>query len=198
MRIGVDCDGVLTDMSAYISKYGERYFRRKPRDLTGYSTREIFGCSAREDILFGLRYFPLYCRKWPPRPGAVEVVNRLHAQGHELYEITARMFVTKKGPVGWYSRRMFRTWIKEHGFRFEETYFCAEERSPEDKLAGCRRYAVDLMIDDKPEVALYLADNGVSVLLFDAPYNQAVGHKRITRVHDWEEIGRMIAGSDRG
>lgn len=193
MIIGVDCDGVLTDMSAYIWKYGEKYFHRKPGNLAGYNTREIFGCSAREDIRFGLRYFPVYCREWPPRPGAVETVNRLHAQGHRLYEITARMFATKKNPMGWYSRRMFRNWIREHGFLFDDAYFCSEEHSPEDKLAGCRKYKVDLMIDDKPEVALYLADNGIVVLLFDTLYNQGVEHENIIRVHDWEEIERVIS-----
>ena len=44
------------------------------------------------------------------------------------------------------------------------------------------------MIDDNPEVALFLAKNGVKVLLFDAPYNQNVIHPDITRVLDWKEI----------
>lgn len=196
MKIGVDCDGVLTDMSGYICQYGEAFFRRKPVNPAGYGARDIFGCSAKENLRFGLRYFPLYCRKWPPRPGAVEALGRLRAQGHRLYEITARMFVTKKSPLGWYSRRMFHTWIREHGFQFEDIYFCSEERSPEDKLAGCRQYGVDLMIDDKPEVALYLADNGMQVLLFDAPYNQETAHENLIRVYDWKDVERVIAALD--
>ena len=195
MKIGVDCDGVLTDMSAYICKYGEMYFHRKPGNLAGYGTREIFGCSAKEDIRFGLRYFFTYCKKWPPRAGAAEVINRLHGEGHKLYEITARMFVTQKNPLGWYSRHMFRNWVKEYGFQFEDICFCAEERAPEDKLSGCRKYGVDLMIDDKPEVALYLADHGIRVLLFDTLYNQGTEHENITRVYNWEDIGKVIVGS---
>lgn len=193
MKIGVDCDGVLTDMSAYIQSYGQRYFNRKPQNPAGYGVKEVFGCDEKENLRFGLRYFPFYCKKWPPRPGAAEAVRRLHAHGHRLYEITARMFVTRRDPLGWYSRRMFRTWIRRYGFSFEDICFCAEERSPEDKLAGCRQYGVDLMIDDKPEVALHLADNGVPVLLFDAPYNQGVSHENITRVYNWKEIGQVIA-----
>lgn len=192
MRIGVDCDGVLTDMSAYICKYGEIFFQRKPTNLAGYGTREIFGCSADEDIRFGLRYFFTYCKRWPPRSGAVDVLNRLRQKGHKLYEITARKFVTQKNPLGLYSRHMFRTWVKENGFQFEDIYFCEEEHAPEDKLSGCRKYAVDIMIDDKPDVALYLANQGIKVLLFDTLYNQGIDHQNIIRVRDWDDIEKKI------
>lgn len=192
MRIGVDCDGVLTDMSAYIWQFGEKYFKRKPSNLAGYSTREIFGCSEKEDIRFGLKYFFTYCRTWPPRPGAAEAVNGLRSQGHQLYEITARMFVTRKNPLGWYSRRLLLNWIGRHGFQFDDIYLCAEEHTLRDKLAGCRKYGVELMIDDKPDVALHLASHGVKVLLFDTAYNREVRRDDIIRVHDWEEIRQVI------
>lgn len=51
------------------------------------------------------------------------------------------------------------------------------------------------MIDDKPDIALFLAENGVHVLLFDAPYNKSVKHKNITRVHSWDDIYRYVNNS---
>ena len=192
MKIGVDCDGVLTDLSAYIFDCGEHYFGHEVIDTKPYNVSDIFQCSEKEEFRFWLRYFFPYCKKRPPRPGAVEVVNQLYAQGHQLYEITARMFVTKKNPLGWYSRRMFLNWIKQYGFPFENIYFCAEERAPADKLSGCRKYAVDLMIDDKPDVALYLANHGIRVLLFDTLYNQGIEHKNITRVYHWKDVEKII------
>lgn len=48
------------------------------------------------------------------------------------------------------------------------------------------------MIDDKPDVALYLADHGIKMLLFDTPYNREVKQDYFIRVHSWEDIERVI------
>lgn len=194
MRIGVDCDGVLTDMSAYICEYGEKWFKRKPTNPSGYSVSEVFGCSDREEFKFGLKYFFFYCKKWPPREQAVDIVKKLNAEGHTLYEITARKFVTMKNPLGWYSRFLYERWLKKNEFCFDDIYFCSEEFASEDKLAGCMKYKVDVMVEDRDNVALYLANNGVRVLLFDAPYNQGVSHENIVRVKCWEDVYEEISG----
>lgn len=193
MIIGVDCDGVLTDMSAYIYEYGEKYFKRKPCNLDGYSTAEIFDCSDKDEFRFGLRYFFTYCKKWSPRSGAVEIISKLNNDGHELYEITARKFVTMHNPLGWYSRFLYEQWLKKHCFSFKDIFYCSESNAPDDKLNGCRKHSVDLMIEDKPDVALHLADNGIKVLLFDTRYNQNVNHDNIVRVCDWNGVYEKIA-----
>lgn len=51
---------------------------------------------------------------------------------------------------------------------------------------------VNVMIDDRPEIVLYLAERGIQVLMMDAPYNQFVQHKNITRVLDWNDIYHKI------
>lgn len=192
MKIGIDADGVLTDMSQYYLVYGEKYFKRKPSDLSGYSVRDIFGCTSKQEFRFGLKYFIKYCKKWPPREHCAEVIDRLNRDGHQLYEITARKFVTMKNPLGWYSRHLFESWLKHYKMNFEDIFYCSESSSPTDKLNGCRRYDVKVMIDDRPNVALFLAENGIKVLLFDAPYNKDVVHQNIVRVADWEDIYRKI------
>jgi len=192
MRIGIDADGVLTDMTAFNVEYGQRFFKRPPLNEGGYSVKEIFGCSEKEEFRYGLYCFITYCKKWPPRPGCREVIELLNRDGHELYEITARKFTTMKNPIGWYSRHLFRRWVRKQGMHFREIYFCSESHSPEDKLTGCQKYAVDLMIDDKPEVAYYLAERGIRVLLYDTPYNQEVQGENIVRVRDWKEIYEYI------
>ena len=55
-------------------------------------------------------------------------------------------------------------------------------------MAGCHRYGIEFMIDDKPDVALYLAEKGIRVLLFDTEYNQGIMHDNIVRVYSWEDI----------
>lgn len=57
MIIGIDADGVLTDMSGFNYKYGEIFWRRKPVNLAGYNTAEIFRISRIQEFMFGLKCF---------------------------------------------------------------------------------------------------------------------------------------------
>lgn len=178
-------------MGFLIYKYGEKYFKRKPVNPDGYSVAEMFGCTEKDEMRFGLRYFFTYCKKWPPREGAVHFIKELGKE-NELYGITARKFVTMKNPLGWYSKYLFCRWMKRHGFRFEEFYFCSERNVAREKLIGCKTYNVDVMIDDTPDVAMYLAEHGIKVLLFDTGYNQNVKHDNIFRVNDWKDVYKRI------
>ncbi len=193
MRIGVDCDGVLTDLSAFYKEYGERFFRRKPDEPDGCSVSEMFGCSGRMEFIFGLRYFIPYCKKWPPRENAAEALRKLADDGHELYQITARKFATETGWLGRYSRELHEKWLEENNFSFKDIFYCSTNYAPEDKLAACRKYPIDVMIDDRPEVAWYLNNRGIRVLLFETPYNQRSYTPEAVRVKNWDEILTAVA-----
>lgn len=192
MNIGIDTDGVLTDLYAYNYSIGKRVLKREPDNPTGYDIRAMYGLSEKQEFLIGLKYFFKYCKKWPPREGAVEVIERLNAEGHQLYEITARKFVTKKTLLGKYSRHLLKKWYKRNGMHFAEIILCSEEHSPEEKLAGCIRSGTKIMIEDKPDVAELLNRNNIRVLLFDAPYNQETKGENIVRVCSWAEVEKVI------
>lgn len=191
MIIGVDCDGVLTDLNAYICKYGEKWFKRKPINPNAKEATEAFGCTKDEEFKFGLRYFFPYCRSFPPREGAIDALDKL-GKNNQIYSITARMFTTRKNLIGEYSRHLFRHWIKNNNFNFEKVYFCSEKATEKSKYRACKKYSVDVMIDDSPEIALYIAQKGIKVLLFDTGYNKEVVHENITRVYSWEDITQKI------
>lgn len=188
MVIGTDADGVLTDMSGFNYKYGEKFFGHKPTDPSGYTTAEIFGESKSREFLFGLRHFYDYCSRLEPRENAVNVLGKLRSEGNSMYVITARKFSTMNTPIGHLSRKLFRSWVDKNDLRFDDIFFCSEENTPSQKLEYCKRISADIMIDDKPDIALFLAESGMRVLLFDAPYNRSVEHKNITRVGSWEDI----------
>lgn len=192
MNIGIDTDGVLTDLYAYNYSIGKKVLKREPDNPTGYDVRAMYGISVKQELLIGLKYFFRYCKKCPPREGAVEVIGRLNAEGHQLYEITARKFVTKKTMLGKYSKHLLMKWYKRYGMHFAKIILCSEEHSPEEKLAGCIRSGVTLMIEDKPEVVELLDKNNIRVLMFDAPYNREVTGENVTRVKSWAEVERII------
>lgn len=192
MIIGIDADGVLTDMSGFNYKYGEIHWGHKPVKPDGYTTAELFGVSRSQELVFGLKYFREYCCKLEPRRHTREINRRLNSDGHILYEITARKFAVMNNPLGSFSRHLFKSWIRDNKLHFEDIFFCSERNTPAEKYAICQKISADIMIDDNPDIAMFLAQRGITVLLFDAPYNKNVTHKNITRVHDWDEIYRFI------
>lgn len=192
--VGIDADGVLTDMSGFLINDGRKYFKKEPVDPNAYHIRDIFGVSKRKETIYGLRGgLQRYCTQLEPREGCKEVIYKLNEEGYALHEITARKFTTKTGIIGTYYRKLFERWLKKHDLKFESIEYCSEEYSPRDKLLGCKKLNVDVMIEDKPDVALYLAQNGVNVLLVDAPYNKDLNHENIKRVYNWEEIYKEIS-----
>jgi len=192
MIIGVDADGVLVNMHEFNLREGKRYFKKEPVNSNAYSPKDMFGVSSKEEFLYGLKVFNKYCKSEPPMADVVEVITDFASKGYELHEITARKFTTYRNFWGAIYRRMFRKWLKRHNLSFRSIQFCSETYSPRDKLMACMKLDVDVMIEDKAEVAMFLAENGVQVLLFDAPYNQEIEHKNITRIYSWKQIHEII------
>lgn len=193
MRIGIDADGVLTNLWEYQSKAGERFFRRAAVAPEKLSVREMFGCSKVEELLFWLRYFPAYCRHCPPRRDVSAALQSLAGAEHQLYLITSRKFSANRTVLGACSKAWLRDWLSQNKLPFVDIRFCAEKNVNEEKLAACRQLGVDYMIDDNPAICEYLASRGVRVLMFDAPYNRMIEHPHLTRVTSWQDICTEIA-----
>lgn len=197
MNIGIDVDGVLLDTRQFMLEYGKRFFRREPVDPAGYTIEEMFGVSGVPVLLFGMRWFlPYYCRKYPPSPGAAEVYRELKDSGNMIWQITARKFALNPSPLGRYSHRALEGWLSRNGFCYDRLLLVDEKRAAQEKLGCCRKHGIDIMIEDNPDTALALAGNGIKVLLFDAPYNREAESENIVRVHNWDEAGRYLRGSN--
>ena len=189
--IGIDADGVLTDMYNFNLRKGKIILAREPVNPNGYNIKEMFNASKLE-ILKCAKTLPEYFNDEKPREKTEEFINRLNDDGEELHEITARMFVTNKGLLGKKARTSFTNWLKKNNLKFKSIQYCSETNSPRDKYIACNKLDVDVMIEDKPEVANYLNEKGVKVLLFDAPYNQEVKGENIIRIYNWDEAYKEI------
>lgn len=189
--IGVDADGVLTDMYNFNLRKGKMILAREPVNPNGYNIKEMFNASNLE-ILKCAKTLPEYFNDEKPREGTEEFIGRLNDDGEELHEITARMFVTNEGLIGKKARSAFENWLNKNNLKFKTIQYCSETYSPRDKYIACNKLNVDVMIEDKPEVANYLNEMGVKVLLVDAPYNQDVKGVNITRIYDWDQAYREL------
>ncbi len=193
MKIGIDVDGVLLDTSSFLQDYGSVFFRRQPVSPSAYTVEEMYEVSGSAVTMFGLRwFFPVYCRTYPPYAGAADVYASLRKEGHIILQITSRKLVTGHSPLAALSRFLLKRWLYRNRFCYHELILCGEEGVAAQKLRCCLEQQVQVMIEDHPDTALLLAQHGISVLLYDAPYNQHIRDARIQRVRNWEEIAAFF------
>ena len=94
MRIGIDIDGVLTDIEQWQLDYGSKFYFEKYgkeiQDNEGYETTDIFKADSSLDDEFWNEYFKDYSINVDVRRFASEVIKKLKQEGNEIYIITAR------------------------------------------------------------------------------------------------------------
>ena len=189
--VGCDADGILTNLSDHNLREGKKVFKRDPIKSNGYSLEEQFDLSNIPKLILYSKAFKIYinyCNNEKPREYVSEVINELKQENFDFNSITARKFATSNSSLGKLARKMFKQWLKKYDINFSTFNFCSEDRSPEEKLLSCKKLNVDAMIEDKPEVALYLANNGIKVIMIDAPYNLDTNHENIIHVSDWLQV----------
>lgn len=194
MKIGIDTDGVITDMLAFNTAYGREHLHREPACPAGRTLHEMYAFKRWKKPVFYIRAFRAYTRQCPPRAGAADVLRVLRAAGHEVISVTARYGTLSHTPFRAISRRALSRFYEENGLVFDKVVYCTEQAGEHSKKAACQRENITLAVDDDPDIALSLAESGIRVLLFDCPYNRDCTHENITRVTTWDEIAEAIAG----
>ncbi len=189
MRIGFDCDGVLS-----YTPFGRLAVHAPsivPELPPGYE--DLYRLPARGGRL---RQAVEYLRfAWRPMmPEAASVVRALAAR-HELYVVTARTLA---------GERLLRRWLRRHGV--EECFAGFRMappglRGPQHKLATARMLGIDAHIDDDPRTAYHLANNGVErVFLYDhaGAHGDAPLPPHLTLVRSLTEFAdALLATTDR-
>ena len=94
MNIGIDIDGVLTDVIRYACDYGSKYFFEKYGKLginiNAWSLKDMFNVTDEEDKKCWSTIVENYSINEPARPFASEIINKLKKEGNSIYIITAR------------------------------------------------------------------------------------------------------------
>jgi uncharacterized protein len=109
-----------------------------------------------------------------PYPGAVEAVRAWHDAGHFVLVATYR-------PGG--CTVATRTWLERIGLAHDEL------RCTEDKLATCRELAIDLVVDDAPDVLRAVVDAGLAAATIAHPWNEdVVAEEDVVAAPDWPAL----------
>lgn len=189
MRIGIDIDGVLTDIEQWQLDYGSKfYFEKYGKEIKnneGYETIDIFDVDSSLDDEFWNENFKSYSINVDVRKFAGEVIKKLKQDGNEIYIITARgSFLSHSSNVMSIeeNRNIVLEWLKRNKIEYDKIIF-----SPEDKLNICIDNNIDLMIEDKVDNINKISTK-IPVICFHARYNKNCIGKNIIRCYSWYDI----------
>ena len=190
MRIGIDIDGVLTDIEQWQIDVGSKFYYEKYNkniiNPMGYDFTEIFGVGEQLDNELWNEYLFDYAINEPARKYAGEVINKLKREGNEIYIITARFLTDRGTEIGDKMRNIVVNWLKQYNIYYDKIIF-----SPEEKLDICLENKIDLMIEDKVD-NINTISKRLPVICFDARYNQECRGDNIIRCYSWYDIYSKI------
>lgn len=194
MRIGIDIDGVLTDIEQWQLDYGSKfYFEKYGKEIQnneGYETTEIFKVDSKLDDEFWTEYFKDYSINVDVRKFSSEVIKKLKQDGNEIYIITARgSFLSHSANVMLFeeNKNIVLEWLRKNEIEYDKIIFI-----PEDKLSICLENNIDVMIEDKVDNINKISTR-IPVICFHAGYNKNCKGNNIFRCYSWYDIYSKIS-----
>jgi uncharacterized HAD superfamily protein len=113
-----------------------------------------------------------------PYPGAVETVNRWHAEGHFIQ-------VTSHRSEG--AQESTERWLRNIGLEYDELV-CSS-----DKIARCVTANIDLLIDDNPHDLVRALERGLHAATLRHPWNEEVCETEdVMSATDWKALAAIV------
>ena len=191
MNIGIDIDGVLTDLERTTIDFGTKMCIEEnwpiTIDLSKYWEVEAFGWTSEQADKFWNKYLVEYVTQSPARRFAKEIISKLREEGNNIYIITAR---DESGmPPEYYGKmqELTRGWLEKYEIEYDKLIFAKDS----EKLEKCLENNVDIMIEDSPRNIRNISSK-VKVIKFDCQYNKDVIGSNIINAYSWYHIYRII------
>lgn len=193
MRIGIDIDGVLTDIERFVADYMTKYCIENNIEYrigeSSYNVHETFNISKEQGNNFWDTYIEDYAKNEKARTFAPEVIEKLKQEGNEIYIITARWGTSKDDEKGSKMRETVRNWLCEYKIPYDKLIFV--KSSNERKSYEIIENKIDIMIEDNPNNINELSKI-IPVICYDAEYNRDCKGEKIIRCYSWYDIYRTI------
>lgn len=189
MRIGIDIDGVLTDIARFISDYGTKFCYENNIKIQikkdEYNEEKALGISKENKKRFWNKYLLYYAMEYNSREFAADVIKRLKEK-NEIYIITARNEEELPSELSGKMKKIVANWLEKNDIKYDKLIFTTGS-----KLPYCLENKIDIMIEDSPRNIIEIS-NDIEVLCFDNPYNEGIEGKNITRVYSWYDVLEKI------
>ncbi|WP_239618121.1 5' nucleotidase, NT5C type [Cohnella mopanensis] len=184
MKFGFDIDDTILNLREHAFRIYNVKLNRQVgidafRALTTIPIHEAFGLSVEEGRQLWNEHRDEIYYSAPPFDDAVQTLQELEGQGHEIYYVTAR------NPE--HCERTKSALIKA-GFPVQDDrFYCGMADS--EKVHILRKLGLDYYFDDKPAVLDTLSELEMFVYAKDNPYNR---HLNIPRIVNWCELLEII------
>lgn len=193
MRIGIDIDGVVTDLYAFVADYLTKFLVENEIDYSvsgcDYDFAKIFGISGEIEDKFWDEYLIYYSTFVKARPFVGEVIQKLKHDGHEIIFITARYGASNDDDFGQNMRKLVREFLVNNGIYYDDLIFSKGKN--EGKVPEIKEQKIDVMIEDNPRNIEQLSAY-CKILCYDAGYNRINFGENVTRVYSWYDIYSKI------
>lgn len=193
MRIGIDIDDTVAHtvdkMVYYADKYDIEVLGNKGSNKNlglikdHHYLKELYGWDYDTKNSFFNMYYKNVLEDCEPRLDAIEIINKLKNEGHEIYFITARLETIPTCKT----YDITKDWLIRKGFPVDFL-----QTNASDKSIVCSKNNVDILIDDSLSNCESARNIGVKSLLITTIMNNKLDTNVIKRVKDWYEIYDFI------
>lgn len=192
MNIGIDIDDTLTDIRDKLNLAAEKYANELGKENKNEEDKYVEDNNNGNvyQIKYGFTYEELkyflsvihegITKKEEPRKNCVEIIRKLHNEGHKIYIITARDSEFHEDPY-----KLSKDWLDKNNIYYDELIVNAR-----NKLEVCQRENIDLFIDDQLANCTKLSEAGIKVIRI-TEYND-IQHGDIINKKNWNEIYNYI------
>ena len=187
MRIGIDIDNCISNfddvlLEEYIKHDKELRNTGIINDKPHHIAVGMFDWSKEENDDFYYNNIQRIAMSLKPLNNAKEVIDKLKADGNEIYIITSRDNGEYINP-----EKMTREWLEKYDIYFDKLILTGRyEKGP-----VCKENNIDIMIEDSIKNCEDIENNGVKCYIMDTRYNKH--ETRFERVKRWNEIYSKIS-----
>ncbi len=194
MNIGVDMDSVIAEIMRPLDYFHNRKYNStiSYEDHLVYDLSSVWACSGEEVYkrIFEFYDSPEFLNTLPVE-GSQNGIKEL-ARMHNLHLITSRPHEVEQKTKHWLNS--FFPHVFASVTHTNQVSRNGKGKGEKKSTIG-KQMKIDIMIDDHVSYAFDCADNEITTLLFEAPWNRnyKISHPHIQRVATWKEICYTIS-----
>ena len=183
MVIGIDLDGVVFDTERIYMKlakdYNKNVLNNKPvLDENEIRVQKHFLWTKEESEEFLKKYTLKVCETAPLINGALQAINALINMGHTVY------FVTARGSNVLEERDITKQRLQQLGLTNIPVIFTSQS-----KLQECKKYKVDILIEDYYFTVLKVSQNNIKCIYFNTQSGYHITNNSLVfETNNWKEV----------
>lgn len=191
MNIGIDIDGVLTDLESMILENGTKLCVEENLpiqiDASQYDVCKMFNWTEEQEEKFWNKYIVNYFKNSNPRAFSKEIIDKLIEEGNQIYLITARNEDGVPSQDWGKVQEITKKWLEKNNIKYTKLIFAKDE----DKLSKCIENNVSIMIEDSPKNIQNISTK-LKVIKFNNLYNENANGNNIETAYSWYHVYDII------